>query len=93
MVEVSERWVVAEGEGGSDFPLAVPIHTLITVRNVEEKVLFMMLLRNTARGEKRCYCDIKNVFNRETHFLKRGVRAGLKLIPGTRVPWWLRWVE
>lgn len=30
---------------GSDFPLAVPIHTLITVGNVEEKVLFMMLLR------------------------------------------------
>lgn len=30
---------------GSDFPLAVPIHTLITVGNVEEKVLFMVLLR------------------------------------------------
>lgn len=47
-VEVSERWVVVEV--GSDFPLAVPIHTLITVGNVEEKVLFMMLLMG---GEKR----------------------------------------
>lgn len=31
---------------GSDFPLAAPVHTLITVGNVEEKVLFMVLLRN-----------------------------------------------
>lgn len=30
---------------GSDFPLAAPIHTFITVGNVEEKILFMMLLR------------------------------------------------
>lgn len=37
---------------GSDFPLAVPIHTLITVGNVEEKVLFMMLLRKKREGKK-----------------------------------------
>lgn len=30
---------------GSDFPLAVPVHTFITVGDVEEKVLFMMLLK------------------------------------------------
>lgn len=30
---------------GSDFPLAAPIHTFITVGDVEEKVLFVMLLR------------------------------------------------
>lgn len=36
---------------GSDFPLAVPIHTLITVGNVEEKVLFMMLLRKKGGEE------------------------------------------
>lgn len=29
---------------GSDFPLAAPIDTFITVGNVEEKVLFMVLL-------------------------------------------------
>lgn len=34
---------------GSDFPLAVPVHTLITVGNVEEKVLFMVFLRKTMR--------------------------------------------
>lgn len=30
--------------GGSDFPLAAAIHALITVGDVEEKVLFVMLL-------------------------------------------------
>lgn len=34
---------------GSDFPLAAPIHTFITVGDVEEKVLFMMLLRERVR--------------------------------------------
>lgn len=34
---------------GSDFPLAAPIHTFITVGNVEEKVLFMMLLGQKIR--------------------------------------------
>lgn len=34
---------------GSDFPLAAPVHTLITVGNVEEKVLFVMLLRKKTR--------------------------------------------
>lgn len=54
MVEVSERWVVVEGGVvvGSDFPLAAPVHTLITVGNVEEKVLFMMLLRRRTTKEK-----------------------------------------
>lgn len=37
---------------GSDFPLAAPVHTLITVGNVEEKVLFMMLLRRRTTKEK-----------------------------------------
>lgn len=37
---------------GSDFPLAAPIHTLITVGNVEEKVLFVMLLEETRSREK-----------------------------------------
>lgn len=32
---------------GSDFPLAAPINALITVGDVEEKVLFVMLLRKT----------------------------------------------
>lgn len=32
---------------GSDFPLAAPINALITVGDVEEKVLFVMLLRET----------------------------------------------
>lgn len=34
---------------GSNFPLAAPIHTFITVGDVEEKVLFMMLLRKTEK--------------------------------------------
>lgn len=53
MVEVSERWVVVGGGVvvGSDFPLAAPVHTLITVGNVEEKVLFMMLLRRRTTKE------------------------------------------
>lgn len=34
---------------GSDFPLAAPVHTLITVGNVEEKVLFVMLLIKRVR--------------------------------------------
>lgn len=70
MVEVSERWVVVGGVGGgwekgrrgvvagSDFPLAVPIHTLITVGNVEEKVLFMMLLVQQAHGSWGGWNDI-----------------------------------
>lgn len=41
---------------GSDFPLAAPIHTFITVGDVEEKVLFMMLLR---KREKRIYTTLK----------------------------------
>lgn len=45
---------------GSDFPLAAPIHALITVGNVEEKVLFMMLLRKTVR-KKDVINNIKNV--------------------------------
>lgn len=36
-------------EEGSDFPLAAPIDTFITVGNVEEKVLFMVLLRHKAK--------------------------------------------
>lgn len=52
--EVSERCVVVGGGGlmmaGSDFPLAAPIHTLITVGNVEEKVLFVMLLVERSHG-------------------------------------------
>lgn len=34
---------------GSDFPLAAPIDTFITVGNVEEKVLFVVLLRHKAK--------------------------------------------
>lgn len=34
---------------GSDFPLAAPVHALITVGNVEEKVLFVMLLSHRVR--------------------------------------------
>lgn len=43
---------VDRGLRGSDFPLAVPIHALITVGNVEEKVLFMMLLRKNERKKE-----------------------------------------
>lgn len=32
---------------GSEFPLAAPINALITVGDVEEKVLFVVLLRRT----------------------------------------------
>lgn len=35
--------------GGSDFCLVVSIDTLITVGNVEEKVLFMVLLKESER--------------------------------------------
>lgn len=43
---------------GSDFPLAAPVHTLITVGNVEEKVLFVMLLR---KNRKRHVSGILNI--------------------------------
>lgn len=48
---------VGEMVVGSDFPLAIPIHALITVGNVEEKVLFMMLLGKQVR-KTQCY-DVK----------------------------------
>lgn len=38
-----------EGGRGLDFRLAVSIDTLITVGNVEEKVLFMVLLKESER--------------------------------------------
>lgn len=66
---------------GSDFPLAAPINALITVGNVEEKVLFVMLLR---KGEIFEY----DFFNTK---LNEWVKA--ERVPGTRVPWWQRWVE
>lgn len=38
----------------SDFPLAFSIYTLVTVGNIEEKVLFMVLLENRGTGERTC---------------------------------------
>lgn len=60
MVEVSERWVLIGREMvvGSDFPLAVPIHALITVGNVEEKVLFMMFLVQQSHGSWGGWNDV-----------------------------------
>lgn len=47
------KWLVGMRRGlrreGSDFPLAAPIDTFITVGNVEEKVLFMVLLGHKAK--------------------------------------------
>lgn len=47
------KWLVGEwrelGREGSDFPLAAPIDTFITVGNVEEKVLFVVLLGHKAK--------------------------------------------
>lgn len=49
-MEVSERW--ESGRRRSDFPLAAPVHALITVGNVEEKVLFVMLLKKNKKRNK-----------------------------------------
>lgn len=56
---------------GSDFPLAVPIHTLITVGNVEEKVLFMMLLVQQSHGSWGGWNDV--VYKEEESILSSQV--------------------
>lgn len=44
---------------GSDFPLAAAVHALITVGNVEEKVLFVMLLRKRVRRKQHVSMALK----------------------------------
>lgn len=75
------------GWRGSHFPLAVPIHALVAVGNVEEKVLFMVLLRKqivTKRGRESIR-TLSKWQRRETQWVRPS--------PGTTNPWWLRWVE
>lgn len=54
---------------GSDFPLAAAIHALVTVGDVEEKVLFMMLL--TKKGGS--YGDTENA--EAQNVLRKGRRG------------------
>lgn len=85
------KWLVWDGEGlrreGSDFPLAAPIDTFITVGNVEEKVLFMVLL-----GHKAKYTFVSLTMSREAFSQMRN-RSCKKKVPDTIGPWWPRWVE
>lgn len=56
---------------GSDFPLAAPIDTFITVGNVEEKVLFMVLLIQLAHGGRGGWNDV--VYKEEERILSSQV--------------------
>lgn len=48
-MEVSERFEEERGGGASDVRLAAPVHALVTVGDVKEEVLLVMLLRRTRR--------------------------------------------
>lgn len=60
----------------SDFPLAVPIHTFITVGNVEEKVLFVMFLGKRikmlhgVRTQRETHSDISLLTKSESRSAK-----------------------
>jgi len=70
---VGVEWVRGRVMTRSHFPLAVPVHALVTVGNVEEKVLFVVFLVQQPHGSGGGWNDV--VYKEEQSILRSQVNS------------------